>query len=344
MKSFQLLNLLTATCIAAGTSSPVLALETKVIAPAPVKVEGGKPAPSASSAPSRLRVGLAFGGGGARGAAEVGVLKVLVDEGIPIDVIAGTSIGSVVGGLYDAGISPDDIAKQFQDAKLMKVFMPVPIVARILLAPVIFTPRLFGYKPYDGLYKGKKAQDHIERLLGNAELKIEKLRIPYAAVATNLVSGQSQRITKGDLATALAASTAVPGIKKPVQIGQELFCDGGVTANIPVKHAREMGADFVIAIDINENLADVPLKTFRKPGSMIQQALRVQLAHSDRRSLDNADIVIHPDTDGINLISKNKADGHKGVEAGIKAAKAAMPELKRLLVERGIIAPTEGVL
>ena len=150
------------------------------------------------------------------------------------------------------------------------------------------------------------------------------------------MNGESTRITKGDLGTALQASTAVPGLKKPVQIGDNLYCDGGLICNLPTKHVREMGADFVIAVNIDEMLPDVPLRTFRKAGSMSTQALRLQLAVSDEALSKEAEISVHPDTTGITLISRKKSDGERGIEAGVKAAKDAMPEIKRKLAAIGI--------
>jgi len=282
------------------------------------------------------RIGLALGGGGARGAAHVGVLKVLVEEGIPIDMVAGTSIGSIVGGFYCAGVPIDKLVKGFEDATFMKVFMPIPIVTRLLLEPIFFMPRVVGFHPYDGLYGSKKSSKFATKFAGGQAHAIEHYRIPFAAVCTNLVDGQSFRITDGDLATALDASTAVPGIKKPIQVGDRLLCDGGVVCNVPVNHLRAMGADFVIAVDIDEHLKPTPLAKFRVPGSVSRQALRIQLANGDRPLCQAADFVIHPNVDGITLISRKRADGYRGMEAGIKAAQEAMPELKRKLAGLGI--------
>jgi len=294
------------------------------------------PASPASATHHRPLVGLALGGGGARGAAEVGVLQVFKEQGVPIDMIAGTSIGSVVGGLYDAGVPIDELASKFTDSGIMKAFMPIPISMRIVLAPVIYLPRLLGARPYDGLYKGKIFRNYANGL-AKSETDIEKLPIPFAAVCTNLVDGKAYRISKGNLGHAMQASVAVPGLKKPVQIGDNLFCDGGLVDNVPVKQVREMGADFVIAVDIDEALKPVPLDNFRQPGSVSKQALRIQLASQDGPACCAADFVIHPDTDGISLISRNKKDGHRGIQSGIDAARAAMPELKRKLAAIGII-------
>ena len=289
----------------------------------------------------RPLIGLALGGGGARGAAHVGVMKVLLEEGIPIDMIAGTSIGSVVGGLYAAGYSIDDLAIKFDDSELMKNFMTVGLGVRIAVAPILFMPRLVGYHPYDGLYRGVKFRNYANKLAGQ-NTEISKLSIPFAAVVTDLVDGNSHRLTAGDLGTALQASTAVPGLRKPVQIGDHLYCDGGLINNLPVNHVREMGADFIIAVNIDEHLREVPLKTFRKAGSVSKQALKIQLYNIDKKANEIADITIHPNTDGISLISRNSKDGNRGLASGIEAARQAMPEIKRKLALLGI-TPTRMV-
>lgn len=287
----------------------------------------------------RPRVGLALGGGGSRGSAHVGVMKVLLEENIPIDIIAGTSIGSVVGGFYASGMPMDDIAEVFEKNTFTKEFAPMPIL-RLMLEPTALTLRVFGYRPYDGLYYGRKFRNYADKAVGDK--KIEDFSIPYAAVVTDVVTGKSCRLTKGDLGVALVASTAVPELRKPVQIGDRLFCDGGVVNNVPVNHAREMGADIVIAVNIDEYLKDRPIKDFRALGSMARQALRIQLATFDEPTSSKADILIHPDTTGINLVSFKKSDGKRGIDAGIEAARAAMPEIKRKLALAGI-TPTAPI-
>ena len=290
-----------------------------------------------STAKRRPRIGLALGGGGSRGAAHVGVLKVFKEENIPIDMIAGTSIGSVVGGFYAAGISLDEIAEVFEKGTFTKEFTPMPIL-RLMLEPATLSLRLFGKKPYDGLFNGKKFRKYANGMTGSKT--IEQLNIPFAAVVTNVVTGQSCRLSQGELALAMQASTAVPELKQPVQIGDKLYCDGGLINNVPVSHIREMGADFIIAVDIDEQLKDVPLSKFRGVGSMARQALRIQLSTFDLPNRKNADIFINPDTTGINLVSFKKGDGKRGIDAGITAARAAMPEIKRKLAELGVVLAT----
>lgn len=286
-----------------------------------------------SKSQRRPRIGLALGGGGSRGAAHVGVLKVLLEEKIPIDMIAGTSIGSVVGGFYAAGVPMEKIAEVFEKNIFTKEFTPMPILT-LALVPARLTGRLVGRKPYDGLYNGGKFKKYADRM--SSCKKIEELKIPFAAVVTNVVTGQSCRLTEGDLGLAMQASTAVPELRKPVQIGDKLYCDGGLINNVPISHIREMGADFVIAVDIDEKLKDMPLEKFRALGSMGRQALKIQLATFDLPNRKNADIFINPDTTGINLVSFRKGDGTRGIEAGIAAAREAMPEIKRKLAAIGI--------
>lgn len=281
----------------------------------------------------RPRIGLALGGGGSRGAAHVGVLKVLQEEHIPIDMIAGTSIGSVVGGFYASGLSIDQMSELFIGNKFTKEFTPMPVV-RFLLEPTELSLRLVGYKPYDGLYRGWTFRRYVNNKIGAK--KIEDLKIPYAAVVTDVVSGKSVRLTNGDIGWAMQASTAVPGLKKPVQIGERLYCDGGVINNVPVSHVKEMGADFVIAVDIDEYMKDTPLKHFTGLGSMARQALKIQLNAFDGPSSQSADVCIHPDTTGISLVSFKKGSGQAGIDAGVAAARAAMPEIKRKLSSLGI--------
>lgn len=299
------------------------------------------PTETTSAAPAknlgRPRIGLALGGGGSRGAAHVGVLKVLQEENIPIDLVAGTSIGSVVGGYYAAGTSIDEIEQLFKNGRFTKEFTPMPYL-RVATEPLELAARLVGYKPYDGLYRGWKFRGYVKKQLNNKT--IEQLNIPYGAVVTDVVSGKSCRLTTGDLALAMQASTAVPGLKKPVQIGERLYCDGGLINNVPVSHVREMGADFVIAVDIDETLKDTPLKTFRGLGSMARQALKIQLATFDVSNAQKAEVYIHPDTTGINLVSFKKSDGETGYEAGVAAARAAMPDLKKKLAAMGLVCQT----
>lgn len=289
-----------------------------------------------SNATNRPKIGLALGGGGARGAAHVRVLKVLEKEGIPIDYIVGTSIGSVVGGLYAAGVPLDELEQQFASGKLMRSFMTVPLWLRVAVAPIMVLPRAFGSHPYDGLYKGNKFRNFLVKDVPVSERNIEDLKIPYSAVGVSLIDGKPHRISKGSLGYAMQASCAVPGLRKPVEIDKNLYCDGGVSANVPVKLCREMGADIVIAVCIDERLLPEPIDNFRKIGSVSERLIKLQLHDVDEPQLQAADLVIHPNVDGVSLISTKKTDAARALKAGEEAALAALPELRKKLGDKGI--------
>ncbi|MBX9721109.1 MAG: patatin-like phospholipase family protein, partial [Candidatus Obscuribacterales bacterium] len=130
----------------------------------------------------RPKIALVLGGGGTRGAAHVGVLRVLTKTGIPIDMIVGTSMGAIIGGLFSASISVENLEKKFEDGSLMKSFMNVPLTVSIATAPVLVLPRTLAHKQYDGLYKGNKFREYLDHTVPEYERNIENLRIPFAAV------------------------------------------------------------------------------------------------------------------------------------------------------------------
>jgi NTE family protein len=276
---------------------------------------------------TRPKIALVLGGGGTRGAAHVGVLKVLEREGIKVDLIVGTSMGAIVGGLYSAGVPLSTLERRFDDGSMMGAFMTVPLYVRLALAPVLIAARLV-HSPYDGLYHGNKFRNYLTKLMPDGKEQIEALKPPFRPVALNVVDGKAHVLSTGQLAYALQASSAVPALRKPVEIDDILYVDGGVTANLPVKQAKEMGADFVIAVNVNERVNDVPLKSFRKVGSISKRMVLLQLANNDDAQAALADVVIHPNVDGISLISTKPADAIKAVNEGESAAELAIPEIK----------------
>ncbi|HEY9784924.1 MAG TPA: patatin-like phospholipase family protein [Candidatus Obscuribacterales bacterium] len=285
----------------------------------------------------RPRVGLALGGGGMRGAAHVGVLKVLERESIPIDCIAGTSMGAVVGGLYSAGVSVEELEHKFSDGSLMKAFMTVPISVRVAASPLFFFGRMVGAKPFDGMYRGGIFREYLlHSLPKSSEPNIEKLRIPFSAVALNLVDGKAYSLTKGNLGVALQASSAVPMLRRPVPIDDKLFVDGGVVANLPVKQARELGADVVIAVDVDETFDPMPPDSFRRMGSVAHRVLTLHLTKVDEEQLADANVLIHPSVNGISLVSTKTKDAKAAISAGERAAEAVVPLIKKLIESRDL--------
>ncbi len=292
----------------------------------------------------RPKIGLALGGGGARGAAEVGVLKILEKEGIHFDLVAGTSIGSVIGGFYCLGATAEQMEEEFKSGAVMRNFMAVPLTFRLLVAPVFLLFRPFSHNKYDGLYGGDKFRKYLVGKLTTEDGLIENMKIPFAAIALNVVDGRPYMIRKGHLGYAMQASCAVPALRKPVEIDGMLFSDGGVSCNLPVKQCRAMGADFVIAVNIDEPFEPVPLSSFKKPGSITKRMVKWALFDIDEPQAALADVTIHPNTEGISLISTRRSDAIRGIKAGEEAAIAAIPMIKKKLKEIGIVVkPAEEV-
>lgn len=283
----------------------------------------------------RPKLGLALGGGGARGAAEVGVLKVLGKEGIVFDCVTGTSVGAVIGGFYCLGYSGDEMEESFVRGDVMRNFMTVPLSFRILVAPLLLIPRIFSHE-YDGLYKGNQFRNYLVKNMPEKNQMIEDLKIPFGAMALNLIDGKPYMIRSGHLGYAMQASSAVPSLRKPVEIDGRLFVDGGVICNLPVKQCRELGADIVIAVNIDEPFEPKPLTHFRHIGSVAKRMLDWALFDIDEPQSQLADITIHPDTAGISLISTKRKDALRGMKAGEEAARAMLPQIRKLLRDSGI--------
>ncbi len=278
---------------------------------------------------SRPRIGLALGGGGTRGVAHVGVLQVLEKEGIPIDYISGTSMGAIVGGLYAAGLSPAGIDTLFRNRSMIRSYDTVPIPLRLALVPVFFLPHMFGHHPYDGLYKGNKFAHYIDSAVDESRRNIENLKIPFAAIATDLLAGKPEAITTGDLGRALQASSAIPQLRRPVPLQGKLYVDGGVLMNLPVEQCRQMGADIVIGVNVDERLETVPAERFRKIGSVAMRCLNMHLAEIDEPQVSQADILIHPQVNGIRILSRRIEDMDAALIEGQKAADAALPAIRQ---------------
>lgn len=281
------------------------------------------------SKPTRPTVALALGGGGTRGLAHIGVLRVFEQAGIKIDYVAGTSIGAIIGGLYCAGVPLERIEQVFFSKQLLRSFNTVPIGVRVAAIPIFFVPHLFGYKPYDGLYRGNKFAHFLNKTVPECHRNIEDLPTPFCAVASNLLDAKVYAITSGNLSRAIQASSALPVLRRPVSIGDRLYIDGGIQANLPVIQAKQMGADIVIAVDVDENfLAELPKRHFRRIGSVGHRALDMVLAKVDEPQLKAADVVIRPDVTGIHILSSKTKDASYAMDAGTKAALEALPQIR----------------
>jgi NTE family protein len=260
--------------------------------------------PTASVAPVKLRIGLALGGGAAKGFAHIGVIKMLEASGIHPDVVAGTSAGSVVGALYASGMDPFQLQEQ----------------AFSLDASNIRDVRLFS----GGLVQGRKLQDYVNQLVG--QRSIEKLKLPFAAVATQLETGQRTVFVRGDTGQAVRASSSIPGVFEPAEISGKHYVDGGVVSPVPVDAARQLGADFVIAVDISTKPSG------SNPQGMVNilgQSIAIMGQQLGRQETARADVVIRPSVGNIGATDfeqKNQA-----ILEGERAALAAIPAIRTKL-------------
>ncbi|MET4569373.1 patatin-like phospholipase family protein [Rhodanobacter soli] len=262
------------------------------------------PPPIVAPPPVKLKIGLALGGGAAKGFAHIGVIKMLEASGIHPDVVAGTSAGSVVGALYASGMDAfalQQTAFGLDEAKIRDV-------------------RLFS----GGLVQGQALQDYVNQLLHKQP--IEQLKMPFAAVATELESGTRTVFVRGNTGRAVRASSSIPGVFEPVEIHGKHYVDGGVVSPIPVDAARQLGADFVIAVDISAAPdGSNPQGMMNIVGQSIDIMGRQLAAQESAR----ADVVIRPDLRGIGPTAfeqKNQA-----ILEGEKAALAAMPAIRAKL-------------
>lgn len=295
-----------------------------------------------TSSSNGMVVALALGGGGPRGAAHLGVLKVFQREHIPIDMIVGTSMGAIFGGLYSAGLDPETIV-QISDKQMARAYYTVPIPVRVALIPLFYVPHLFGYHPFDGLYRGNKFAKWLDRSVATTNKDIGQFKPRFAAVAANLLDGKAVTITHGDLGRALQASSAIPFLRRPVLLQDKLLVDGGIVCNLPVKEARKLGADFVIAVNVDEKF-DPPSdpNMFRKIGSVPPRVVSMILARVDEDQVVDSDVLVHPNVDGISLLSKSSRDARRAMAAGETAAEAALPEIRKKLAEKISIIDKQG--
>jgi NTE family protein len=257
----------------------------------------------------RPKIALVLSGGASRGFAHVGVIKVLEAQHIPIDIIVGTSAGSLTGALY---------AYYGDAAKLEKA-------ARGLTEEDVFDfsiPNILV-----GVVKGESIVTFVRSRI--PVKNIEDLKIPFAAVATDLVTGEKVVFMTGPISTAVRASTSIPGIFKPLIIGGKILVDGGVVDNIPVDVARNMGADIVIAVDVSapsrndniQNVIDVIMQTFNIMGNELS-----------RYQIKDADVIIRPNVSGVGLIDFDQKT--KLIFEGERAARAALPKIREAIEKK----------
>ncbi len=293
----------------------------------------------------RPTIALALGGGGIRGVAHIGVLRVLQKEGIPIDYIAGCSMGSIVGGLYCTGVPLDDIEKLLVDGSLQKAFAPGCISLAVLMMPLKYLTctLTFQERPYAGLFDGKKFRAFIAKRLPEDKKLIENTNPPFAALATNLLDGKAYKLAKGDLADCIVASSAISPIVRPVEIHGKLYVDGGISSNLPVISARQFGADIVIAVPVDEILDPEPAKKYRSVRNVVTRIIDIVISIVDEHYLQNTDLVIMPDISHVPIFTKKTKYIKSTIKAGENATYAALPAIREAIKKSQLKISSETV-
>jgi len=263
--------------------------------------------------PDQPRVALVLGGGAFHGAAHVGVIKVLEDNNIPIDLIIGTSAGSLVGALYADNPVVDSL---------------IPLVNEIRTKDV-FDFSLF--RSTLGFVSGKRLQRYLNAHLRHSN--IEEFPIPFVAVVTDLNHGRSVPLSSGPVAPSVNASCAIPFVFDPVKMYETVYVDGGVLDNIAVDLAISYHPMVIIAVDVMADFDTVPV--YKNKTQILQRCYGVASHVLKEEDLKKADVIISPDLTGMPMMSSK--DNTRMMDAGISAAEKALPGIRDILIRRSII-------
>jgi NTE family protein len=263
----------------------------------------------ASMAPTP-KVALVLGGGAARGFAHIGVIRVLEQEKIPIDMIVGTSVGSLIGAIYAGNLNSFELEW----------------TAFSLQRDDLLDYGIFSAFTAMGPVKGDKLEAFVRNKVPIEN--IENLKLPFAAVATDLNRGTRVVLDHGSVAKAVRASSAIPGVFNPVEYQGKLLVDGGVVDNVPSSVARERGADIVIAVDISENVVNFNITNMV---DVMLQAVTIISNENTKYRRKDADVLISPDVGNVGMLDFTQKK--RCMQAGIEAAQKAVPEIRKAIEE-----------
>jgi len=283
------------------------------------------------------KIGLALGEGGRRFYIHIGVLKALENEDIKLDYIAGTSIGSFIGGLYALWEDINKIEKFALSLDFDKYYMSPR--EDIRLQNIDETPFIIFYSEVskgkidipllEGLMDGKILRDEIDRLTNRASFEYD-LKIPFKVVTTDLITGKKVVIDKGRISNAIAASMSVPGLSIPFEFEDKLLVDGGLIEPVPVDVVREMGADIVIGVNLRDIQKDtIPLTN--NVVSILYRSVFIMLEELNDISANKADIVIKPHYRGTLFTDMDKEKKLQLIKLGEEETKKIIPSLKTLI-------------
>jgi NTE family protein len=297
----------------------------------------------------RPKVGLVLSGGGARGSAHVGVLKVMEELRIPVDFVVGTSMGAIVGGLYSSGLSPDEMEEAFRSVDWSTAFNDKPDRKNIsyrrkeddfhAMMPFEIGVSKTGLATRSGVISGQKINVILRSMVPHTAGidDFDKLHLPYRAIAADLETGNPVVLASGDLALAIRASMSVPGVFTPVEIDERLLVDGGIAMNLPVEVARLMGAERIIAVDIGTPVGKLS-ESLSATGvvSHTFSVLNKRNVKEQKKLLREGDFLLVPNLGDLSASDFDRL--LEGVAIGEQAARGAEDELRRFSVSEEAFA------
>jgi NTE family protein len=285
----------------------------------------------------RPKIGLALSGGGAKGLAHIGVLKVLEEVGVPIDYIAGTSMGSIVGALYAIGYQADEMKKLALTTDWANLLTDEVSRRYVAMEEKIWDARYMGSFPISkkgvqlpsGLIAGQKISNFLSRLTWSVHHinDFSQLPIPFTCVATDVATGEAVAIDSGFLPDAIRASMAIPTVFTPIKLQDRLLVDGGLVRNLPAEDVKRMGADIIIGVDVSFTL--LPLEDINSFLDIITQSLSFVEAQSREKQHKLCNVLIQPDITGLTMFSFNEVE--EIINRGEIAARQVLPRLRALM-------------
>jgi NTE family protein len=289
-----------------------------------VKVDGPQPV-EVTGPIARPRITLTLGGGGCKSIADIGVLRAFERNHIPIDFIVGTSAGATIGALYASGVSVDEIEKLVVTGELQHVMVP-SIIPRLVFSPLWKLFRIFQPPHYAGITNGHRLVKFLHKHLPDS---FAETKIPFAAVATDLESGDTVMITSGDLCQSVLASAALPPLVRPVELNGRLFADGGIKDNLPANCAKLTKADLIVSVLSDAPIRHIDKQEFTKLNALVTRVTDIMEAAIDKQHLQDTDVLIFPAVADTPMMTKDPNIVKRTIAAGDAAATKLVPAIKK---------------
>lgn len=261
-----------------------------------------------------VRMGVALGGGGARGLAHIGVLKAFEEEDVPVAALSGTSVGALIGSLYAAGITTTQLEQMTQEIG----WASLTNYSRTALLRLVLTEERLS---------NDKMEAYLRQHIGDT--RFDQLKIPFACVATDLQTGERVVFRDGPVALAARASATIPGMFKPVEYRHRYLVDGGLVTNLPTDLLGPLKAQIIVAVDVTSDLAQMHPKSVL---DILNQSISILSERLARDESTRAQVIIRPKMSDIGLMDIARSD--ESIDAGILAGRRAVPMIKRIILDR----------